>query len=100
MKAAEALVLVVCILLTACWCFIANKLPAKTFESTLFLILLPLTGTPLALWMAFEERRNPEKYFNKGKFWLFRILISMVAVSVLGVFIVEIIVWGFSIFSK
>jgi hypothetical protein len=63
----------------------------KGFAATLYILFLPLTGTPSVLWFVDKEGQEPEEYFkdqysgSAGLMWFVRVFM-MVAVSSLSSF--------------
>jgi hypothetical protein len=74
----------------------------KGFAATLYILFLPLTGTPYVLWFVDKEGQEPEEYFkdqysgSAELMWFVRV-VMMVAVSSLSSFAAILILGAFAV---
>ncbi|MGA2446747.1 MAG: hypothetical protein ABSG50_15125 [Opitutaceae bacterium] len=83
------LIYVACVLLAMVFWLVLISSKMVGFAKTLYVLFLPLTGTPYILWVVHKEGQEPEGYFkdtyagHAGLMWVVRVFM-MVVVSVLS----------------
>src|SRR5437870_7009745 len=96
----STLIYVACVLLAMVFWLVLFSSRMDGFANALYLLFLPLTGTPYILWAVHKEGQEPEGYFkdayagHAGLMWVVRVfmmvvvsvLSSVVAIMILGAF--------------
>ena len=100
-----ALIYLACVLLAIAFWVVFFRSRMDGVATILFVLFLPLTGTPYVVWVVHREGKEPQKYFDdayaghSGLMWVVRIFMMLV-VSLLSSVVAIAVLAGFTLVTR